>query len=237
MATKNLPIIEPFNFKKHLPQTAADKTSDLFYILSAIYIASEEEKEVSRISLIKALFKTEQIEAEKKISFLNTFFYVNTLGPYNNIVFKYLEELEKANLIKTEGVKIYITPKGSRVFSELINTLSDNKQLIDVLLTLKSKIIDYAGNVSRAINDTHSQKIIDTTDGNKEKTIESLIKEIKPEQQFKKASQFKYINPFKDHDLTKVSLPAELINKLEVELANIEPNDYERIEDITSLFA
>lgn len=236
MVTKNIPIVEHFNLKRHLPQTAADKTSDLFYILSALYLANEEEKEVSKITLIKALFKTEQIEAEKKISFLNTFFYINTLGPHNNIIYKYLEELEKANLIKTEGSNINITPKGSRVFSELIN-MSDDKELIDVLLTLKSKIVEYSGNVTKAINDTHNQKVIDTTDNNKEKTIENLIKEIKPEQQFKTASQFKYINPFKDHGSARVSLPAELINKLEGELANVESLDYERTEDITSLFA
>lgn len=230
-----LPNVEPFNLRKHLPQTAADKTSDLFYILSAVYLANEDEKDVTKLSLIKALFKTAQIKAEQNILFLNTFFYVNTQGPFNNIIYKYLEELEKANLIKTEGRNIFITSKGLRVISELIDN-TNNQETIDILLKLKEKIEAYE-NASKAISETHSQKVIDTTDRNKVKTIETLINEIKPEEQFKTVSQFKYINPFVGTRVNKVSLPQNIINSLEKELANIEEQDYEKTEDLTSLFA
>lgn len=236
MTLRKLPKVESFNLNKHLPQSSADKTNDLFYILSAIHLADEDEKEVSKLTLAKALFKTSQIEAENKISFLNTFFYVNTLGPFNNAFYKYLEELEKANLIKTEGRNIYITSKGSRVINDLLDTLGGNKKMINVLMTLRNKILEYSGNATKAIDETHQQKVIDTTDKNKVKTITSLISEINPEQSFKDVSQFKYINPFNEKRIEKIELPPQIINSLERELANIEELDYDKQENISSLF-
>lgn len=237
MPLPKLPIVEQFNWKKHLPQTSADKTNDLFYILSAIYSANEEDKEVSKITLTKALFRTAQIEAEKKVSFLNTFFYVNTLGPFNNIIYKYLEELEKANLIRTERRNIYITSKGSRVVNDLIDTLKDtNRQTERILATLAVKMKEYSGNVTKTIDETHNQKVIDTTDNDKIKTITTLIKEIKPEQSFKSASEFKYINPFTEGSIEKINLPAGTINYFENELASIDELDYDKSEDISALF-
>ena len=236
MTNKNLPRVEPFNVKKHLPQTSADKTNDLFSILSALHFANEKEKEVTKLTLIKALFKTSQIEAKEKIAFLNTFFYINTLGPHNNVIYKYLEELERANLIKTEGRNIYITSKGSRVMSDLINSLPQEKELISVLLNLKGKTEEYSNNAAKAISDTHSQEVIDTTDDNTVKTIGLLIQEINPRQLFNTANQFKYINPFNNSGIKKVNLPSNLINTFEKELANIEELDYSRAENISSLF-
>jgi len=64
-----------------------------------------------------------------------------------------------------------------------------------------------------------------------------LIKEISPEQRFKEASQFKYIEPQTTEKVKKVKVPSKIINQLETATANIEENDFEKRESLQSLFA
>lgn len=234
---KGLPQVVRFDFNKHLPQTSGDKTNDLFYILAAIYIADKKEREITRLTLEKTLFKTTQKLAEKNRAFLNTSFYINTYGPHNNIIYSYLEELQRAGLIVDEKRNIYLTPKGLRVMSELIEEVSDKKELIDVFLSLEKTVKDFVSNSTKAVAETHAQKVLDTTDANKIKTIEELIEEIRPEQEFKKASQFKYIElPFSSK-ISKLGLTARVINKLESVIANVEEQDFESSENLKSIFA
>lgn len=234
---KNLSKVVEFDYNKHLPQSVTDKTSDLFYILSTLYLAEKTEKNITKLSLEKTLFMASQELANKNHSFFNTFFYINTYGPHNNIVYQYLEELEKAGLIEVDKNDIYLTPKGLRVMSELTNEVSENKQIVEILLLLEKIAQDFMENPSKGVSVTHSLQVIDTTDDKKIKTIEELIKEIKPEQKFK-ASQFKYIEPATPlAKAKKVNVPSKIINQLETAIANIEENDFEKRESLKSLFA
>ncbi|KKU91951.1 MAG: hypothetical protein UY21_C0008G0010 [Microgenomates group bacterium GW2011_GWA1_48_10] len=236
--SKSLPHVEQFNHTKHLPQTVSDKTSDLFYILTALYIASSEEKVITKLTLEKALFKTSQMLAENEgASFLNTYFYINTLGPHNNIFYKYLEELEKAGLIETQGRNLFLTPKGLAFISGSIDKIASHKDLLEVILLLKDRVETYSDNPNRAIEETHSQKVVDSTDRGKVKTVKELITEIKPEQQFERPSQFKYIDPSPTKKTKKMEIPARVINDLENALANVEREDFEKEENINLLFA
>lgn len=235
--SKDLPIIERFDFNKHLPQTSAEKTSDLFYILSTLYFAERGKLDITRLTLEKTLFKTVEALAEDSYSFLNTFFFINTLGPHNNMFYNYFEELEKAGLIEVEKKSIYLTAKGLRVISELIEEASQKRDLKRVLIELAQKAEGYADDPDRAIKETHSQKIVDTTDKNKVKTIEELINEIKPEQKFETGSQFKYVNPFTSkRRAKKIDLPSAVLNKLESVIAEVEDIDFIREEDIRYLY-
>lgn len=234
---KNLPKVVRFDYNKHLPQSATDKTSDLFYILSVLYLAEKPEKNMTKLILEKALFTASKELADKNYSFLNTFFYINTYGPHNSIVYRYLEELEKADLIEVEKNNIYLTPKGLRVMSELTSEVSENRQLIETLLVLEKTAQDFLEYPSKGVDITHSLKVVDTTDNKKIKTIEELIKEISPEQQFREASQFKYIEPQTPEKVKKVKVPSRIINQLETAIANIEENDFEKRENLQSLFA
>lgn len=234
---KNFPKVVRFDYNKHLPQNAADKTSDLFYILSTLYLAEKPEKNITKLILEKSLFITSQELANKNYSFLNTFFYINTFGPHNNIVYQYLEELEMAGLIEVDKNDIYLTPKGLRVMSELTSEISENKQLMKTLLLLEKIAQDLLEHPSKGVETTHSLKVVDTTDNKKVKTIEELIKEIKPDQKFK-ASQFKYIEPaISSEKVKKINAPSKIINQLETAIANIEEKDFEKRENLQSLFA
>lgn len=233
---KNLSKVVRFDYNKHLPQSATDKTSDLFYILSALYLAEKTDKNITKLILEKALFTTSQELADKNYSFLNTFFYINTYGPHNNIVYQYLEELEKADLIEVEKNNTYLTPKGLKVMSELTGEVSENKQLVETLLVLDKIAQDFIEHPSKGVEITHSLKVVDTTDNQKVKTIGELIKEISPEQRFEKASQFKYIEPQTPEKVKKVKVPSRIINQLETAIANIEESDFEKRENLQSLF-
>ena len=234
---KNLPKIVRFDYNKHLPQSATDKTSDLFYILSTLYLAEKTEGNITKLTLEKTLFTASQELAYKNYSFLNTFFYINTYGPHNSIIYRYLEELEKADLIEVEKNNIYLTPKGLRVMSELTSEVSEDKQLIETLLVIEKTAQDLSEHPSKGVDITHSLKVVDTTDNKKVKTIEELVKEIGPEQKFKEASQFKYIEPQTTEKIKKVKVPSRIINQLETEIANVEENDFEKRESLQSLFA
>lgn len=234
---KNLPKVVRFDYNKHLPQSAADKTSDLFYILSTLFLAEKAEKNITKLTLEKTLFTTSQELADKNYSFLNTFFYINTYGPHNTIVYQYLEELERADLIKVEKNNIYLTPKGLRVMSDLTSEISENSQLVKTLLMIEKTAQDLLEHPSKSVDITHSLKVIDTTDKKKVKTVEELIKEIGPEQKFEEASQFKYIEPQTTEKVRKVKVPSKIINQLETEIANVEENDFEKRESLQSLFA
>lgn len=233
---KGLPKVVRFDFNKHLPQSSAEKTNDLFFVLSAMYIANREEEELTRLTLEKTLFKTSQILSERNFSFFNTFFFINTLGPHNNIFYKYMEELERAGLIEVEERAVYLTAKGLRAISEILEKISPNPELQEVLVTLEQKIEEYSKDPDFAIEETHSQKVVDTTDGNKVKTIRQLIREIEPEQQFKTSAQFKYIEPVSEKKIKKIQLPSEFINELESTLASVEPQDFEQDSEINYLF-
>lgn len=234
--SSNLPKVVRFDFNKHLPQSSVDKTNDLFFILATLYLADKEEKEITKLELEKALFKTMQELAYKNYSFLNTFFYINTFGPHNNIFYQYLEELKRAGLIEVEGRNTYLTPKGLRVISDIIDDVAEEKNLITVLLTLKQSVKDYSQRASHAVEETHAQKVVDTTDKNKIKTIHELIDEIKPEQEFERG-QFKYIDPFVTKQVIKATIPSKTVNELETILANVEDSDFEEAEELNTLFA
>lgn len=234
---QNLPRVVKFNFNKHLPQSSAEKTNDLFFILSTIYMADRKEKELTKLTLEKALFKTSQTLSEKNYSFLNTFFFINTYGPHNNVFYKYLEELGRAGLIELEQRAVYLTARGLSVISDMLEQISDDEDLQKIFLALENKVRKYTNDLNLAMRETHSQKVIDTTDRNKIKTIDDLIKEIKPEKRFKKASQFKYIEPLSEKEVRKVVLPSKIINKLESILAKVEELDFEKDSDISCLFA
>lgn len=234
---KNLPKVVRFDSNKHLPQSAIDKTSDLFYLLSTLYLTEKTEKNITKLSLEKTLFTASQELANKNHFFLNTFFYINTYGPHNSIIYQYLEELEKAGLIEVDKNDIYLTPKGLGVMSELTNEVSENKQIVEILLLLEKIAQDFIENPSKGVSVTHSLQVTDTTDDKKTKTIEELIKEIKPEQKFK-ASQFKYIEPVTPSGKAKkINVPSKIINQLETSIANIEEGDFEKREGLQPLFA
>jgi len=235
---KNLPRVVKFDYNKHLPQNASDKTSDLFYILSTLYLVEREEKDITKLILEKSLFVAAQELADKNYSFLNTFFYVNTLGPHNNVVYKYLEELEEAKLIEVEKKNVFLTPRGLRVMSEIIDEASSNKLLVEIFLELEEIAKSFIENSSKVVGLMHSQKVVDTTDKKKVKTINELIKEIKPKQKFREASQFKYIEPSTPPEkLKKVKVPSKIINQLETAIADIQEGDFEKRESLQSLFA
>lgn len=232
----SLPKLVNFDFNKHLPQSSAEKTSDLFFVLSAAYLAARGEKELTKLMLEKALFKASQALMKEKSRFLNTFFFIDKYGPHNNIFYRYLEELERAGLIELEGRSINLTAKGLRVTSDLLEGVSQDRGLRKILVVLGQKIEEYSRKPSLAVEETHSQKVIDSTDNNKIKTISELIREINPEQQFRKGSQFKYIEPSFKGAVKKVELPPKTINQLESVLAKVEPSDFEQAADIECLF-
>ena len=67
-----IPKVVHFDYKKHLPQSSSGKTNDLFFILAALYIANEEEKDLTKLTLEKVLFQASKSLAEtKKYKFLN----------------------------------------------------------------------------------------------------------------------------------------------------------------------
>jgi len=231
-----LPRVVNFNFNKHLPQSFADKTSDLFFVLSTAYLAARKERELTKLMMEKALFKASQILVDKNLRFFNTFFFIDKYGPHNNIFYRYLEELENAELINVEGRAINLTAKGLRVITDLLEEASQDVNVQKVLLALQQKIEEYSNNKSLAVEETHSQRVVDTTDNNKVKTINELIGEVKPGQEFKKASQFKYIEFDAGKRARKIQLPSKLIYQLESTLAKIEPSDFEQSENISHLF-
>ena len=232
----NLPRVVRFDYNKHLPQSSTEKTSDLFFILSALYVSGVEEKVLTRLTLEKVLFKSSQILAEKNYQFLNTFFFINTYGPHNNVFYKYLEELQRAGLIEVEKRDVFLTSKGLRVISDIIEELSGDGTLKDVLSVLTERTKAYANNPTLSLNETHHQHVIDTTDSNKEKTIEDLIKEADTVRLFEKSSQFKYIESASSTP-TKVMVPPPVLNKLDTVLANVEDVDFEDRMDIQWIFA
>ncbi len=236
MGIQNLPRIEKFDYSKHLPQSSADKTSDVFFVLFSLYIAEREQKELTQLVLEKALFKTEQELATENISFLNTFFYINKLGPHNNVFYKYLDELEGADLIDKEGRKISLTAKGLNTCVDLLESIPKNSDILDVLIKLQNKIKYCSSNIRRSVDETHAQKVIDTTDKNETKTIDQLIAEIKPENLFERGSQFKYINPFSSSNPQKVSPPPDVIHKLENIRAKVDEIDFQQNTSFENLF-
>lgn len=231
-----LPKVVNFDYNKHLPQTSAEKTSDLFFVLSTAYLAARIDKELTKLMLEKALFKASQIFYNQNLRFLNTFFFINKFGPHNNIFYKYLEELENAGLIDLEGNTIGLTAKGLRVASEVIEEATDNEDLQKILVVLEKKIKDYSEKPGLAVDETHSEKVIDSTDKDKVKTIQKIIDEIQPEQQFKRGSEFKYIEPASEKVSRKIELSVRVINQLEEVLASVEPSDFEKKENLESLF-
>ncbi len=231
--SRSLPRVVSFDFNKHLPQSSAHKTSDLFFILSTVFMVTQEEKEVTQITLEKTLFKISLFEED--YSFFNTFFFINTYGPHNNIFYKYLDELERAGLIEFERRSIYLTAKGLSTASEMLEEISNDQDLQKVLIALKKQGKIYS-KFAIAVEETHSLKVIDTTDNNKQKTIEELIREIKPEQQFTKGSQFKYIEPPPRKKVKKIKPPSKVINRLESVLAGVESPDFEQDSKIDFLF-
>lgn len=226
-----------FNLRKHIPQSSSDKTNDLFYILASLYMASNDEKTLTKIALEKALFQTQkEITIDQKLNFFNTFFYVNTLGPHNNLFYKYLGELEESGLLEVNANNIFLTLKGMSAISTLMDNLSEeNKEILEVLLRLKNFINKYYNNNTLAINETHEIRVRDITDNEKIKTIKQVIKEIKPEQQFS-ALDFKYIYPIHEN-FQKISLPPKLINDLETILANVKDGDLDTEDDSSFLFS
>ncbi|MBI2314723.1 hypothetical protein HYU93_01560 [Candidatus Daviesbacteria bacterium] len=225
-----------FDYNKHLPQSSSEKTSDLFFLVTALFIANSKDKEITKLTLQKTLFQSVQSLAAKDISFLNTFFFINTYGPFNNIFYQYMEGLEQADLVKTEGKTIDLTAKGLRVVSDLLSEISQDTEMQTVLLDLEQRVERYAGDPTKAINETHALRVIDTTNNQKVKTIKELIKELNPEQKFITGTQFKYIEPNKKPS-KRVQAPAKTINELEEILAKVEPSDYEKTSDLSLLFS
>lgn len=232
------PKVVNFDYKKHLPQSSSDKTNDLFFILAALYIANEEEKDLTKLTLEKVLFQASKTLAEtKKYKFFNTFFYINKYGPHNNMFYKYLHELQDGGLVITTGNNIYLTLKGSDTLSKIIETLSKESDLSAIFISLKDFVDRYSGNNStRAVNETHIIKVQDTTDKNIIKTIQQIIDEIKPEQQFKSASDFKYIEPFEVNKVKNVKIPPKIINNLEEIIANVKEEDFQTEAEINQFF-
>lgn len=223
-----------FDYNKHLPQTSAEKTNDLFYLIAALFIANSEDKVITKLELFKALFKSTQTLAEKDIAFLNTYFFINTYGPFNNIFYKYLEELEQAELLTIEGKTIDLTAKGLRVASDLLSSLSEAKDIQPVLQVLKKNVELYAEDGARAINETHSLKVLDTTNNRRIKTIQNLIDEFNTTDKFTSSSQFKYIDPY-EQSVKKVRIPPQYINQFEEIIAQINSSDFETKTDLNFL--
>ena len=232
-----IPKIEKCDYSKHLPQTSADKTSDLFFILSALYVAEKQDKSLTHLTLEKSLFKTTVDMANEGKSFLNTFFYVNTLGPHNSIFYKYLEELESGNLLEKEGNKVFLTAKGVSVISGLVEKISSDQELLSVLVSLQDAVKKYADNPGLSVNELHAMKVIDSTDKSKQKTIKEIVEEIKPEEAFEKSSQFKYINPLAGLKIEKVNLPIEVLNNLENVIAEVDTADLELSAPLEVIFS
>lgn len=236
---KLLKIVK-FDYNKHLPQSFSSKTNDLFFILAALFMAADEEKELTKLTLEKVLFRTvKDLADKKKYSFLNTFFYINTYGPHNNMFYKYLEELQNGGLAQVNGNKVYLTVQGINILRDMIEDLSKKEDLLAVFIALKGYVEKYSGDDSSlAVQETHDLQVKDTTDRNKVKTIQDLIDQIQPKQQFRSGADFKYLDPFVDTtSFKKISIPAEYINKLEEILSRVKAEDYEAEADLSSLFA
>lgn len=237
---EDFPQVVRFNLSKHLPQNLAEKTNDLFFILTAIFIADRSEREITHLTLLtleKALFQTSRLLAKQHLLFLNTYFFINTYGPYNNVFYRYLEELEKGGLLETHEKMISLTARGLRVASEMIEEVPKSPDLEKVLLTLSEEVERYADDPNLALTETHSLQVIDTTDFNKVKTVEDLIKEINPKLKFEKSSQFKYIEPKIEGKSTRRSVvPTQALNRLGSELAKVEDIDFEQKESVSCLF-
>lgn len=234
-----LPKVVTFDYNKHLPQSSSDKTSDLFFILATLYMANDEEKELTKLTLEKILFQsTQELANKNNYLFLNTFFYINKFGPHNNMFYKYLQELQMGDLIELNGNNVYLTLKGVNLFSEIIGDLKANSDLLTILVSLKKFIEMYSGNDStRAVAETHSLMVKDTTDKNKIKTVQNIIDEIKPDQQFKSGSDFKYIEPFVKSKSKKITIPPKVVNRLEAVIADIKSEDFKTEAEINNLFA
>ena len=225
-----------FNYNKHLPTSYTAKSNDLFYILVSLFIADQNDKLLTKLTLEKSIYSS-TLEAANNLNknFFKTHFFINKLGPHNNLFYKYLDELQRAGMIEVNEKTIFITPRGLATISELLsnNTLDNNVK--SFLKILEQKIKRYSENYQLAIEDTHNQKVIDSTDKDKIKSIAQIIEEIKPEERFDKASQFKYIETARPNE--EVKLPPKLLNEIENSLANIEETDYQTSADISSLFA
>ena len=232
----SLSKVVKFDISKHLPTSSAEKTNDLFFALVALHMADMEDKVLTKLTLQKALYSTTQLLSEKGYNFFNTHFYVNTLGPFSNLFYKYLEELQNANLIEIDKRDIFLTPKGNRVTSEIIDELSENREFQEVFKVLNSKVTAYADNPNLSITETHSQLIIDTTDSNKQKSINDLIIEIDPTAPFEKNYQFKYIELVNENKSEEIKVPPKILNELDSILAKVEDTDYEEAGDIRFLF-
>lgn len=227
-----------FDYNRHLPKSYTDKSNDVFYILASLYIADSNEVQLTKLTLEKSLYAATQELAKLNKSFLRTHFYINTLGPHNNVFYKYLDELQRAGLINSEPRSIFITPKGLSVVSDLLNNLDFTHADIKILFKiLDEKIIKYGKDYQRAINETHKQRVIDTTDRNQVKTIQQIIDEIKPEEKFTKGTQFRYIESPDDKKTNIINLSAKVLNNMESALSNVEELDYRANADISSLFA
>lgn len=235
-----LPKVVNFDYTKHLPQSFSSKTSDLFFILATLFIAADQEKELTKLTLEKVLFRAmEDLAIEKKYSFLNTYFYINTYGPHNNMFYKYLEELQNGGLAQVNGNNIYLSLKGINTISAMIENLSKREELLTIFIKLKKYVERYSGNDSSlAVEETHELQVKDATDRNRIKTIQDIIEQIQPRQQFRSGADFKYIDPFVDNSgIKKITIPAEYINKLEKILSRVKDEDYETEVDLSSLFA
>lgn len=236
---KGILVVEKYNQKRHLPQTSSEKTSDLFFILSSLYSVESHDKSLTKLTLLKSLFRASIDQAEKGKSFLNTFFYVYSLGPFNKVIYKYLEELENADLIEVDGKNINLTAKGARVTSELLEQVSENTDLINILELLKKYAEKYVANPKLAVDESHSQRVIDRTDNDKIKSIDQLAREVKSKETFLSEDEFKYINPFATNQsgIEKIMPSSRTINELEKVLSKVEPQDFEKEGDLSLLFA
>ena len=226
-----------FDYNKHLPNSYTDKSNDIFYILVALFIADQNEMLLTKLTLEKSIYTTTQELAVLNKQFFRTHFFINKLGPHNNIFYNYLEELQKASLIEINDKFLFITPKGLATMSDLLNKNKISDDIKILLNKLDEKIKKYCNNYKLAIQDTHKQKLTDTTDNNTIKTIEQVIEEIKPEERFTSSSQFKYIESSNFAEQKQVELPATILNGIENSLSNIEELDYQTNADISSLFA
>ncbi len=239
MESRTLPQVVAFNRDKHLPQSSADKTNDLFYMLATLFIAANEEKNLTKLNLQKILFRTMQdLGIDNNISFLRTFFYINTYGPFNNMFYKYLQELQDGNLIEMSGNNVYLTVLGLNTIQDMIDTLPEDAELIKVLVALKKYVDSYSGDGSgRAIRETHALQVEDLTDNGKVKTIQDIINHIQPQLQFRSGTNFKYIDPFDDRsNIERVDIPPKFINTLENVIAKVKEEDYEEEGDLAALF-
>ncbi len=230
------PKIVYFDSKRHLPQNSSEKTNDLFYILMALYLAEEQDKNLTTLTLEKSLFKTSFLEAKQGKKFFNTFFFIDKNGTHNNVFYKYLAEMEAGNLLNKSGRDIKLRAKGSSLAQQFVQVAQDNNEIKDLLIKLDNVVGQYADNPSKAWTENHQIKAVDyTTKEKKTKTIEEVIKEMKQAHKFASIKDFKYFD-YLSSDFETIDLPSRYKNNLEDSLSNIELEDYKTAADISTLF-